>query len=68
MFRPGVAAKGDVLKSYLPMDAIFVELHLGLQKIFSRILTTLEHKAMIVTNVNPVFPLKNCVLVSTKVA
>ena len=44
------------------------ELHLGLQKMFSRILTTLEHRAIIVTNAKPVFPLKNCVLVSTKVA
>ena len=35
---------------------------------FSRIRTTLEHRAMIVTNARPVFPLKNCVLVSTKVA
>jgi len=42
--------------------------HLGLQKMFSRILTTLEHRAIMVTNAKPVFPLKNCVLVSTKVA
>jgi hypothetical protein len=35
---------------------------------FTNNLTMLEHRTMIVTKASPVLPLKNCILVSTKVA